>query len=158
MRVVKVVLNKSIKKLGNSYDCVSVKRGFAMNYLLPNGFANLATADVLKIAEKRAINRKKTIEEVKKNAEEIKNKIDGKNITITKKSSSSKKNENSKLYASVNIDEITAAIKDEFGVFLPNSVFNIPSIKKTGTYDILVNIDNDIKANIELIVKNLDKK
>ena len=43
-----IILNKDIKKLGNKDDILTVKNGYGRNYLIPKGFAILATSSAKK--------------------------------------------------------------------------------------------------------------
>ena len=44
-----IILKKDVAKLGNADDIVTVKAGYALNYLIPQGFAILATESAKKV-------------------------------------------------------------------------------------------------------------
>ena len=71
----KVIMLKTIEKVGNQGDVVNVKRGYARNYLVPRGFALYATPANLKnlnaIKNKLADEEQKLTEELKNLAEKI---------------------------------------------------------------------------------------
>ena len=48
MRLMEILLKKSVTNLGEAGDIVNVKAGYALNYLVPQGFATVATASVKK--------------------------------------------------------------------------------------------------------------
>lgn len=50
-KVIKVVLNENIQKLGKSNDLVKVAAGYARNFLIPNKMAIVATNGILKKAK-----------------------------------------------------------------------------------------------------------
>lgn len=101
----KVILVSNIKNLGKAGDVKEVKKGFAFNYLLPEGLAELATAGMVKSVEKSL---------AKRNAEKAAKitqlsatiqKLDGMTFTVTAKA------EDGKLFGSVAADDIVAAAK-----------------------------------------------
>ena len=66
---VPIVLNKDIKKLGKSGDLVEVAPGYARNYLLPQGFATIATAGILRQVEQRKEKERQRLLAIKQEAE-----------------------------------------------------------------------------------------
>src|SRR5689334_17894347 len=77
----KLLLMKDVEELGRSGDVVSVKPGYARNYLLPQGFAVLADKKALKMQARLQEERRKKAVEDKKEAEELAQAIDG--VTLT---------------------------------------------------------------------------
>ena len=73
----KVILLQELKGTGIEGDVVDVERGFANNYLLPQGLAELATPGNLKQLEQRRHNIEKREEARTAAANEMKEKIDG---------------------------------------------------------------------------------
>ena len=101
----KVILVSNIPNLGKAGDIKEVKKGFAFNYLLPEGLAELATAGMVKSVEKSLA--KRTAEKTAKIAElsASMKKLDGMTFTILAKA------KDGKLFGSVSSADIVAAAK-----------------------------------------------
>lgn len=101
----KVILVSNIPNLGKAGDIKEVKKGFAFNYLLPEGLAELATAGMVKSVEKSLA--KRTAEKTAKISElsASMKKLDGMTFTITAKA------KEGKLFGSVSAADIVAAAK-----------------------------------------------
>lgn len=146
----KVILTENIEKLGKIGDTISVKDGYARNYLLPKGKAKAATPENMRMLErlkkKAAEDQTKKLDEVKKLADKISNL----SITI-----SAQAGEEEKLYGSVTNEMIANAVKDEgIDIDKKDIVFEEP-IKKLGVYQVTVKLHPEVKANLRVwIVKN----
>ncbi|WP_035587242.1 50S ribosomal protein L9 [Hippea jasoniae] len=149
----KIVLLEDVEKLGYAGDIKEVKDGYAVNYLIPKGYALAATKSNLKLVEekRRAILRK--IEKKIKQAEAIKAALDGTQITIKARAG-----EKGKLFGSITAADIYEQLKDktEFdkkSIRLPEG-----GIKNVGSYEIEIAIFRDIKATVTVNVEPLDEK
>lgn len=101
----KVILVSNIPNLGKAGDIKEVKKGFAFNYLLPEGLAELATAGMVKSVEKSLV--KRNAEKAAKIAELAASmkKLDGMTFTVSAKA------KDGKLFGSVSAVDIVAAAK-----------------------------------------------
>ncbi len=101
----KVILVSNIANLGKAGDIKEVKKGFAFNYLLPEGLAELATAGMVKSVEKSLA--KRNAEKTAKIAvlSESMKKLDGMTFTVRAKA------EDGKLFGSVTAADIVLAAK-----------------------------------------------
>lgn len=101
----KVILVVDVPRVGKAGEIKEVKKGFAFNYLLPEGFAELATAGMVKSVEKSLV--KRTAEKEAKIAalSASMKKLDGMTFTITAKA------EDGKLFGSISAVDIVAAAK-----------------------------------------------
>ncbi len=101
----KVILVSNVANVGQAGDIKEVKRGFAFNYLLPEGLAELATAGMVKSIEKSLA--KRSAEKSAKIAELAVSmkRLDGMTFTITAKA------EGGKLFGSVSAEDIVMAAK-----------------------------------------------
>ena len=66
----KIILKNDVNKLGHKDDIVTVKDGYAMNYLIPKGFAIAATKSALKMHEENQRQRAHKIEKIRNEAQE----------------------------------------------------------------------------------------
>ena len=144
----KVILIKDVKGCGKSGELVSVKDGYAKNFLLPKNLAKIA--DVSGINE---INSKKDAlaykkENERKNALSIAKKLDGATIKVIVKSG-----ENGKLFGSVTSKEITERIEKDFGLKLDKrKIYLKEEIRSSGTYKIELRLFKDINTFINVNV------
>jgi large subunit ribosomal protein L9 len=144
-----VILTKDIKGLGKTQEVVKVKDGFARNFLLPKGFALLATEKNLKeIAELEKIKAQEK-EKEKRLAMELAARLNNTSVNVTVAV-----NEEEKLYGSVTNLDIANALKEEgFDIEEDNILLDEP-IKNLGIYDIAVKLHPEIQAKIKVwIVK-----
>ena len=143
----KVILIENVDKLGSIGDVITVKTGYARNFLVPNKLAKEATAGNLKSLEsllkKKAVVAAKILEEATKIAE----KIAALSITIPAESG-----EEEKLFGSVSSEMIAEALaKEGVSVDKRDLVLDEP-IKKLGAYQVTVKIHPQIKASLKVLV------
>lgn len=144
----KVILNKDVKGCGKAGELVSVKDGYAQNFLLPKNLAKLADAsgmNELKSKQEAQLFRAK---EEEKNARETAKKLDGTTITI-----SAKAGEKGRLFGSVTSKEIASKLEKDFNLTLDKrKIFLNEEIKAFGVYKVEVRLLKGIKATISVNV------
>lgn len=153
MERMKVVLLRRIAKLGTIGDVVSVKPGFARNYLLPKKFALRATEENLKYFESQ---RERIVAENAKGkeaAELIAKKLGGTSIVLIRQAS-----EKGQLYGSVTARDIASAIKvADYKVAASQVNLNIP-IKALGIYEVSVELHPEVVIAINLNVAKSEEE
>ena len=92
-----VILIKDVAKLGYKDDIVVVKNGYANNYLIPQGYAILATPSMKKVRAENLRQRAFKEEKLRKDAEELAAKLNGLVVKIAAKAGTS-----GKIFGSVN--------------------------------------------------------
>lgn len=145
----KVILLEAIDKLGKIGDIVTVKEGFARNFLIPNKKARPATAGNMKVLEsakkKEAVETAKQVEA----AQALANRISNLSLTI-----SAQAGDEEKLFGSVTADTVSDALKEEGVTIDKKDVIIEEPIKKLGVYQITVKVHPEVKASLRLwIVK-----
>ena len=103
----KVILLENLKKIGTIGEIISVKRGFARNYLIANQKALYASKENIKQVEKIKHELSKKDLEKKKNAKLIYENLKNKTYEVKKLTT-----ENNDLYGSIKPTEISKLIKD----------------------------------------------
>lgn len=83
-----VILKEDILTLGYKDDVVSVKEGYARNFLIPQGKAIIASPSAKKVLAENLRQRAHKIEQVKNEAQAIADKMEGTTLTIGAKTSS----------------------------------------------------------------------
>ena len=145
----KVILIETVDRLGSMGDVITVKEGYARNYLLPKKLAKEATPGNMKslesILKKRAAVEAKVLEEANKIADRIK----ALSLTIPAQAG-----EEDKLFGSVSSEMISEALSQE-GVSIDKRDIVIDEpIKKLGEYQVVVKIHPQVKASLKVSVVN----
>ena len=147
MERMQVILLRRIAKLGAIGDVVSVKPGFARNYLLPKKFALRATEENIKVFEAQ---KEKIIADnakTKEAAEIVAKKLEGVSVVLIRQAS-----EKGQLYGSVTARDIASAIKvADYKVTAGQVNLNIP-IKMLGIYEVAVELHPEVIVMINLNV------
>jgi large subunit ribosomal protein L9 len=138
-----VILKKNVDKLGYANEIVSVKPGYGRNFLIPQGYAILATASAKKAHEE--IMRQKAHKETKMAAEaqEIASKLADLKVSIFTKAG-----ENGKIFGSVNTVQLSEALK-KAGFEIDRRSISIKNepIKEVGTYSAEANLFKGVKQS-----------
>lgn len=144
----KVILLENVPKLGQMYESKDVAPGYARNYLIPRGLAEIATdKSIAKIEMLRSLHAEKKQEEENRLMEELE-KIHGKSISLQ-----SKANEKGYLFAGIHTQEILPLISSELGIDLyPEHIALEKPIKEVGEHTVEVHIQ-DKSAKITVIVE-----
>ena len=138
-----VILLEHVEKLGKMGDRVSVKNGYARNYLLPQGKALRATAANLAVYEKQKAElearNKQLFDEASKLAESLK----GYSTVLIRQAA-----ETGQLYGSVTIRDIAAAVKEAGFAIERRQVFLDKAIKDLGVYQVKLNLHPEVSQTI----------
>jgi len=141
-----IILLESLNKLGKAGEIVTVKDGYANNFLIPNKkaiVANKKNKDALqgRMAEINANNQKKIDE-----AQLVKSKVDGIDITIT-----SEANDQGSLYGAIAQKQISDILLSKGIEINPDMIFLTP-IKSIGEFKVTVRHYEEVESKIKLIV------
>ncbi len=139
----KVLLQKSISRLGKIGDVVEVKPGYARNYLFPQGLAvepseaNLRTIEIEKQQHLEELTQQTTELEAQATA------LQGREITI-----SARANEEGQLYGSIGPAQIVAALAAENIFIEPEHLVLDEPIRRLDKYDLTIRFAPEITATI----------
>ena len=143
-----VILKKNVDKLGYANEIVSVKPGYGRNFLIPQGYAILATASAKKAHEE--IMRQKAHKETKMSAEaqEMAAKLADLKVSIFTKAG-----ENGKIFGSVNTVQLSEALK-KAGFEIDRRSISIKNepIKEVGSYTAEANLFKGVKQTFSFDV------
>ncbi len=138
-----VILKKNVDKLGYANEIVNVKPGYGRNFLIPQGYAVLATASAKKAHEE--VMRQKSHKEAKMLAEaqELAAKIADVTVSIATKAG-----ENGKIFGSVNTVQLADALR-KAGYDIDRKSLKIKDepIKDVGTYEAEANLYKGVKQS-----------
>lgn len=153
MKHVKVILREDMSNLGESGDIVTVKPGYARNYLLPRGLAYEATsANVRQLEDEKRreeARAKKDYLEARRRASQIEN------VSLT---FHAKAGEESKLFGSITTSDIADRLNEQeldFEVDRRQVELDEP-IKALGVYSVQVKLHADVRPEIKVWVIKAD--
>jgi large subunit ribosomal protein L9 len=138
-----IILKTDIKGLGYRNDRVTVKPGYARNYLIPQGFAIMATSSAIK-------QRDETIKQVAHKAEKIKTEAEAKASKLEglKLSIPAKAGETGKIFGAVTTHQIAEALKAQ-GIDIDRKQISIKGdVKSLGEYTAEVDLHKEVKKDV----------
>jgi large subunit ribosomal protein L9 len=143
-----IILKKNVDKLGYKDELVTVKPGYGRNFLIPQGYASLATASAKKahaeVMKQKAHKETKILAE----AEAIAAKLADVTVTI-----STKVGENGKIFGSVNTVQLSEALKAAgFDIDRKSLKIKDEPIKEVGTFEAEANLHKGVKPTFKFEV------
>lgn len=142
-----VILTERINKLGNIGDVVTVKDGFARNFLLPQKKALRATAEARKKFEDDKARIEADNAAKKVDAEKVATKLEGKVVIVVRQAGDS-----GQLYGSVSTRDVAAGlVKDGFNVTRQQVTIS-KVIKELGVHPASVQLHSDVIVNVRINV------
>lgn len=106
----KVILSQDVPNVGQAGAIAEVKDGFARNYLIPKGFAAMATPGTLRVARERLQAEQRRTEREEQAQQALADRIDGTRLEL-----SARMGEQGRLYGSVTAQDIADALSAEIG-------------------------------------------
>ena len=139
----KVVLLERVENLGAIGDVVTVKDGFARNFLLPRDKARRATAANLKAFELDRAAIEQRNEKNKAEAQKVADKIDGQTYVMIRQAG-----ETGQLYGSVAARDVAEAVQAEGGKVERNQVVLNTPIKTIGMHDVKIRLHPEVTVTV----------
>lgn len=146
-----IILLERIEKLGTIGDVVSVKDGYARNFLLPNKKALRANAANKKVFEANRERLEAENAERRTEAEKAGEKVAGTEIVLIRASSNA-----GQLYGSVNVRDITAALNEKGHDIDKKQVILSAPIKTIGMFDVTIALHPEVHVTIKANVARSD--
>jgi large subunit ribosomal protein L9 len=147
----KVILADDVRGLGHRGETVTVKPGYARNFLLPQGFAYEATAaNVRRLSEDKKKYDAKMLQG-KAVAEEAAKKVEGLTVSITKKAG-----DEGHLYGSVTASEIADALAAKNIEVDRRRIELAEPIRRLGSHTVHVRLHRDVVATLTVDVQALN--
>ena len=141
-----IILLTDIANLGHKDDIVDVKQGYGRNYLIPQGYAILATPSARKVVAENLRQRAHKEAKLKAEAEEIAAQLAEVKLTIGAKTSST-----GKIFGSVNCIMISESLKEK-GFDIDRKKIVLKDVKEIGTYTALIKLHREVKVDVEFEV------
>jgi large subunit ribosomal protein L9 len=145
----KVLLTSDVEHLGKAGELKDVSGGFGRNYLLPKGFAVLATRGQIRQAEERLSAQRRRVDVGRKDAQALAARINGVSLRFVVKVG-----EQDRLYGSVTNVDIAEKLKAQIGIEIDRRKIDLEDpIKRTGTYAVKVRLLSDLEPALNIIVE-----
>ncbi len=143
-----VLLKKNVDNLGDKDELVTVKPGYGRNFLIPQGYAILATSSIKKMHAETLKQRSHKAEKLKEEAQAIAAKLEKATIEV-----GAKVGENGKIFGSVtNVQLAEALEKAGYNIERKRIKLIGDAIKSVGTYKAEVSVHKEIKVNLDFNV------
>lgn len=149
MGKMKVLLVQDVEYLGQVGDIKEVKGGYGRNYLIPKGFAVLATAGHMRQAEERLKAQRRREEDARRDAEALHNRINGQTLRFI-----ARVGELDKLYGSVTNADIASKIAETLDLEIDRRKILLEDpIKRIGIYPVAIRLMAGFEPVLNVVVE-----
>lgn len=136
-----LILKQDVQNLGFKDDVVTVKNGYGRNFLIPQGFASLATPSAKKVLAENLKQRAHKEAKVVSDAQALADKLKAIEIKITAKAGGEK------LFGSISNIDIAAALENA-GQTVDRKFITSGVVKRTGKYTASVRLHRDVVVEL----------
>ena len=144
-----VILKKDVQNLGETGDVITVKDGYARNFLIPKNYAEMATEGALK-------NREKNLTRIRVKQEKLHQEALAKAEMIEKIATlelSAKAGESGKLFGTITTKKLCEEIKDKHNIEIDKKTVSLNHpINKVGEYVMLIKLTSKVKTELKVVV------
>ncbi|HAT47469.1 MAG TPA: 50S ribosomal protein L9 [Flavobacteriales bacterium] len=143
-----IILKQDVELLGSKFDVVTVKDGYARNFLIPQGLAVAATTSNMKVNEEVIRQQAHKANKAREAADAIAAKLEGLKLQI-----GAKAGENGKIFGSVNSIQLADAIQgagydiDRKQIHLSDDI-----IKELGDYEATIKLHKEVSVTVKFEV------
>ena len=142
-----VVLREDVDKLGLRGEVVNVARGYARNFLLPRGLAEVATPGLVKELEKREAQRARHEAKTVDEARTIAKRIEGLEVRFDVNAGPT-----GALFGSVTATNVADRLREAQGLRVDRRKLHMETIKRIGRYTVPFEVFPDVIAELKLVV------
>lgn len=149
----KVILRQDVPKLGDKGTLQTVKDGYARNYLIPQGFAVLATPGELKtLAENQKVADRK-IARQEKELQSLADRINGQTLTFEAKAGTG-----GRLYGSITAGDIAERLTSVVGTEIDRrKVVLEEGIRHSGEFQVAVHLVGKLRPTVTVVVNGQEE-
>lgn len=143
-----IILKQDVDLLGSKYDVVTVKDGYARNFLIPQGLAVAATKSNVKVNDEVIRQQAHKEAKAKEAAEAIASKLEGLSLKL-----GAKAGESGKIFGSVNSIQLADAIQGA-GYDIERKQIQLAddTIKELGSYEATVKLHKEVTITVKFEV------
>ena len=140
-----IILLEDRQNLGHKDEIIIVKDGYARNYLIPKGYAIMATKSARKVHDENQRQRAHKEEKIKNEAEAMAAKMESITLSLGAKISSK-----GKIFGSVNTIQIAEALVAKgFEIDRKNISLKEEAIKEIGKYSATIRLHKDVSVEVD---------
>lgn len=143
----KIILTQEVDNLGEAGDVVTVKNGYARNYLIPQGLARLATKGAMKAIEEENRQAAHKRLQQKENAEELAQRLGKMELTVP-----AKVGEEERIFGTVTAQQVALALATN-GIMVDRRKVELnEEIRVLGVYSASVKLHPEVTAQVKVHV------
>lgn len=144
-----VILRKDVQNVGEAGDVVSVKDGYARNFLIPQNVAEAATDGALKNREQNLARIKAKQEKLHQEALELAKKIEA----LEKLELSARAGETGKLFGTITTKKLSEELNSKLGTSIDRKIISLDAaINKVGEFRMLIKLTSKVKTELPVFV------
>lgn len=144
----KVILTQDVPKLGVSGTVQDVANGYARNYLIPQGFANVATAGTIKQVEERQASEARKTAKLEEELRGLSDRIQGMRIQIQ-----ARVGEQGRLYGSVTSADVAEELAKQVGEEIDRRKVDLEEpIRSAGEHQVTIRLVGRLQPTITVVV------
>ena len=146
-----IILLEHVQDLGNAGEQKSVKKGFALNYLIPQGLALPVTKDTINRLDSIRKKEAKRLEELKKEVAGTAEALEGQSFTFEVATT-----DDGKLYGSIDAGDLVKQLNTKLELNLNKKLLSLKNpIKEAGETEVAVDLHPEVQPKITVIVKGI---
>jgi large subunit ribosomal protein L9 len=146
-RTIEVILKADVENLGNKYDIVRVRPGYAWNYLIPRGFAEVATPGARHHLEAHLRQIAHKLAQEKAAAQQLAQQLQGLTLTIAALAG-----KEGKLFGAITPQQIVDLLAER-GIKIERRQVHFPvPARSLGTYEVEIRLHREVKATLTIAV------
>lgn len=147
----KLILKQDVEKLGAAGEIVTVKDGYGRNFLVPKGYAVLATPGAVRAVQEEARQKSRKADATKAQAQEVARQIAETSLTISVTAG-----EDGKIFGTVTNQMLGDALTDK-GFNIDRRKITIDSdVKNLGEFTATIDLHTEVKATLKFWVVKED--
>ncbi len=140
-----VILKKDMENLGYANDIVTVKPGYANNYLIPQGYATAATAAAKKVLAENLRQRAHKDAKILADAQALAQTIENLSLSLSAKA------EDGKLFGTITATDLAEALAAK-GITIDRKAIAVDAVKTVGEWEATAKLHKEVKATIKFSV------
>lgn len=145
----KVIFTQDVAGVARRDEVREVKKGYATNYLLPQGLALRATPQLAALATTRRAAHQATQGKAQAQATIYAEQLKGKGVVVSGQAS-----KQGTLYASIDAQTLAQAIRQQLGVPLSPTQLILPGhLKSIGSHEVTVDLGQGLRMNVAVTIK-----
>jgi large subunit ribosomal protein L9 len=142
-----IILKQDVKSLGYKYDIITVKNGYGLNYLIPQGLAAVATESAVKVRNENVRQAAFKQDKLRNEAQATADKLAAITLNIAVKAG-----ENGRLFGTVTTTQVAEALMAQ-GIEIDRRRISFNAdVKEVGSHEAEVDLHREVKGTIKVEV------